>query len=535
MADGLVHLPYKTRLAMQTNASSHSAIDPKSVLDAPCTVVEPNPPQTHYPLAVAFSTFATRRWLAGLAVEHWLHRYPRLIVSDWDDDDDTGLIGMRWGVSYTFRGLAPVLCLADAMCGRFDWLLFCDDDTAVDSAALHALVHGRLTAANPSRPHFISFAPQPFPSRLEWTPSLHGCLGAQTRHDCRRPQCREPPDLRQPCVGEPVAFSDPRPNLGAMWAYGGLGMLLSRGAAAALHTGRLNETEGGNPWRRCQHRRIMQVMDVRAARLMRMRSEMEARAAADGEEKLVERALRGGAATGGLRGRMRGDGNPHTLRCLREMTCPWGQYQPCDRLPTPFNHSSTLASAMFRHATTSELTAAATAALEKLAVAAGPAPPPLPPCKSRGCKRSRAEKLLLRASAAERRSGFCAPYTTEANSKDCRLCGGTDVQVSCCLASLGIFLTDLSTLDWRIRPSGMGNAYWSPWAASLKGHRNHRTSPEQAAAALRTVTKCGLSAGPGWDLHVDKGAAPKCAEPDPKDARKHTFSAVFGDPQLATA
>ena len=230
LADGLQHLGYAARLSL-ANSVSGQPVAPELVYDAPCFVAEPVPPQNHYPLAVALSTFSGRRWMAALSVEHWVHRYPHLVVSDWDDDDATGLVGMRWGTGFTWRGLAPVLCLTDALCGRFDWVFFCDDDTAIDAVALDALVAGRLAAADVSAPQFLSFAPQPFPSRPDWSWSMHGCLGWRpnaSATNCRRASCRAPPDLARACVGAPQRLSSPRSNLHSMWPYGGLGFLLSR-------------------------------------------------------------------------------------------------------------------------------------------------------------------------------------------------------------------------------------------------------------------------------------------------------------------
>ena len=57
-------------------------------------------------------------------------------------------------------------------------------------------------------------------------------------------------------------------------------------------------------------------------------------------------------------------------------------------------------------------------------------------------------------------------------------------------------MTDPSQLDRRIRPSGNGNAYWSPWSASLKAHRKDNATFE---AALAQVGACGLSGGATWD------------------------------------
>ena len=209
LSDGLQHLGYAARVSL-ANSVSRQPVAPELVFDAPCFVAEPVPPQNHYPLAVALSTFSGRRWMAALSVEHWVHRFPHLVVSDWEDDDASGLVGMRWGTGFTWRGLAPVLCLTDALCGRFDWLLFCDDDTAIDVAAIDALVASRLAAADVSTPHFLSFAPQPFPSRRDWQWSMHGCLGwlpNASATNCRRTSCRAPPDLTRPCTGAPQLLS----------------------------------------------------------------------------------------------------------------------------------------------------------------------------------------------------------------------------------------------------------------------------------------------------------------------------------------
>lgn len=284
LSDGLQHLGYSTRLSLSNNVSRR-AIDPSLVFDASCFVTEPSPPQNHYPLAVALSTFAGRRWMAALSVHHWIHRFPRLVVSDWDDEDTSGLVGMRWGTGFTWRGIAPVLCLADALCGRFDWVLFCDDDTAIDVPALSALLAAQLAAADAALPHFLSFAPQPFPLRVDWQPTMRGCLNwlpnaSATTPPCRKHKCRAPPDLSRACTGAAEPLTSAKNNLHAMWPcaarhpypltaaaappsplcpfttststshhhllppsrYGGLGFLLSRGAAAALQ-------EGGAPAR----------------------------------------------------------------------------------------------------------------------------------------------------------------------------------------------------------------------------------------------------------------------------------------------
>jgi hypothetical protein len=55
-------------------------IDPALVTDAACTVTEPQPPQHHYPLLVALSTYSARRWMAELAARTWLRRVPYLVT-----------------------------------------------------------------------------------------------------------------------------------------------------------------------------------------------------------------------------------------------------------------------------------------------------------------------------------------------------------------------------------------------------------------------------------------------------------------------
>ena len=101
---------------------------------------------------------------------------------------------------------------------------------------------------------------------------------------------------------------------------------------------------------------------------------------------------------------MRAHANPRTFSCLRELTCPWGQYRECKTLPPPFNHT----------------------------------PSPEQPA-GRGSRAGGGGR-------AERR-GFCAQKHTRQLSADCRACGGPDVQLSCCLASLGVYMTDLSQVS----------------------------------------------------------------------------------------
>ena len=98
-----------------------------------CTVVEPEPRQEHCLLAVALS-MAQRRWMVELSLKGWLQAWPRLIVTNWEDEGAPADM-MRWGTGLTFRGLAPLLCLGDALCGRFEWvvfMLYIDDDTIID-------------------------------------------------------------------------------------------------------------------------------------------------------------------------------------------------------------------------------------------------------------------------------------------------------------------------------------------------------------------------------------------------------------------
>ena len=422
LSDGLQHLGYAARVSL-ANSVSRQPVAPELVYDAPCFVAEPVPPQNHYPLAVALSTFSGRRWMAALSVEHWVHRYPHLVVSDWEDDDATGLVGMRWGTGFTWRGLAPVLCLTDALCGRFDWVLFCDDDTAIDGAALDALVAGRLAAADVSAPHFLSFAPQPFPSRRDWQWSMHGCLSwlpNASATNCRRSSCRAQPDLTRACTGAAQLLSSPQSNLHSMWPYGGLGFLLSRGAAAALQEGTHSgageaEPAGGVPSASSFR------YDADGAHFtppMAGASERQRRAGATfGAAARRHRSCRtaapiavAAAERGAARGSMRAHANPRTFSCLRELTCPWGQYRECMTLPPPFNH---------------------TPSREQPAGRGGGA--------GRG---GRADG----GGRAERR-GFCAQKHTRQLSADCRACGGPDVQLSCCLASLGVYMTDLSQVS----------------------------------------------------------------------------------------
>ena len=380
-------------------------IEPALVWDAPCTVIEPSPPQTHYMLAFALSTMTSRIWMARAMVRHWLHRHPRLIVSQWHDDDsnsrnDDG-IGMRWGIGLTWRGIAPVMCLADALCGRFDWVLFCDDDTVVDVEAVSMLLSNSLAQSAPRQPYFFSFAPQPWPTRKDWRPSLLGCPGNVTRYGKHNHAKWDATAVRKPCTGPPVPFDSPKRNMGIMWPYGGVGFLLSKGAVDVLVHG------------------PEAVHSARPTSCLERPSSLDGRAA----------------------GSMRAHKHPHALRCLRELTCPWGAMRKCTHLPPPFNHTT--------------------------------------------------------QPRAEPRPGFCAQRENIRFNKDSRSCGGPDVQFASCLAAAGVFVTDLSPLDARIRPSGRGNSYWTRWTASVKQHRLNQTDLSET---VRVAAHCGLGSGPlSWD------------------------------------
>ena len=188
-------------------------IDAAQVLNAPCRVVEPMPARPHYMLAFVLSTMATRTWMARIMVAHWMHRYPRLVVSDWDDSD-AHTVGMRWGIALTWRGIAPIMCLADALCGRFDWVLFTDDDTMVDVDSVSTLLATTLAGSRPEWPFFYSFAPQPWPVRKDWKPSMHGCPGNVTRKGKHTFALWDAAITRRPCSGPPVPFTSPKRNMG---------------------------------------------------------------------------------------------------------------------------------------------------------------------------------------------------------------------------------------------------------------------------------------------------------------------------------
>ena len=454
--DGLMNAAALKQLT-QDSLSAADAVDPTSVWDARCSVVEPSPPRAHYLLAVAMATFKGRRWIAALHVKHWLHAYPRLVTSEWDDDDTTGLVGMRWGIGFTTgRVLPTLLCLTDALCGRFDWVIFLDDDTAVDTGAIESLLTSSiaalaasvaggdgtfahlnssaepgLTRIDPSQPHFLGFGPQPWPYRTkrrnEYRPTMRGCIGHAFNATERRGSAAARialPSLDSACTGEPVPMASPQRNLHVMWPYGGIGYLLSHAAARSL--GGHNSTDAAG----CDAPR-------RSRRGAHRQTPLQAASASFGS--------------------MRGDANADVATCLSQLTCPWGEARPCSLLPPPFNHSS-----------------------------------------------GRTALSELDAPPHERWPGFCPRKMHGRHGVDCRSCAGGDVQVACCLATRGIFMTDVSPLDVRIRPSGMGNVYWSPWGARLAGHRK---DPAQFEKALTAASVCGLGVGPQRFLTCGKPGA----------------------------
>jgi len=86
---------------------------------------------------------------------------------------------------------------------------------------------------------------------------------------------------------------------GIMWPYGGVGFLLSSGAADALVHGRAT-LDGVRP-HPCPQRRL--------------------------------------SVDGSTVGSIRAHEHPHALQCLRMLTCPWGASRRCTSLPPPFNHT----------------------------------------------------------------------------------------------------------------------------------------------------------------------------------------------------
>ena len=178
------------------------AASPAAIWDAPCSVHEPAARRPRYSVAVLVTTNRDRLWMVRLQRERWLHAFAHLIVSDWSDPNST-IVGMRWGVSHAHKALAGSLCLGNALRGRFDWMLVGDDDTTPDLAALQRLVGGELRWAAPSTPWFMSFVPQPWVRRTKNPRSYRGCVGNVTA-PCAWPPCREPADLTQPCLGEPI-------------------------------------------------------------------------------------------------------------------------------------------------------------------------------------------------------------------------------------------------------------------------------------------------------------------------------------------
>ena len=158
------------------------------------------------------------------------------------------------------------------------------------------------------------------------------------------------------------------------------------------------------------------------------------------------RGQRGVASFGRMQADSRSSGVAHA--CLRELTCPWGAEVACESLPPPFNGSA-------------------------------------------GDQIDRTGFTTF--------SGFCSRRTASAHkAQDCRVCSGTDVSISCCLASRGIFVTHINGIDSRIRPDRRGLYYWTPWAAHLGGMlmMEVRDNASYFEATMRKIIRCGLRRGP---------------------------------------
>jgi len=258
--------------------------------DAPCSVTEPTPRQLRYPIAILMTSTSERLWMVQLQRTAWLHVFPHLVVSDWSDTNAT-LVGMHWGSTTTHKALAGCMCLANAMSGRFSWMLVADDDTVPDLVALRRLVGTGLDFASPREPWLMAFVAQPWVRKTKFPNGPIGCVGNVTT-PCHFPPCRKAVDITRPCIGEPIAGNIEERgghNLNLLWPYGGAGFLLSAAAAAALH---------GHP--------------------SRQRSEPE-RA---GLGHSAEATATIGARSEGAR------------LCLRQFTCPWGSSMSCDELPS---------------------------------------------------------------------------------------------------------------------------------------------------------------------------------------------------------
>lgn len=230
-----------------------------------------------------------------------------------------------------------------------------------------------------------------------------------------------------------------------MWPYGGAGMLLSSAAVEALGGEPFTASSSLNSSPNTLLLSSALVGEVSTASAAARGAAAAARGGSVAATSptvsaamAVAAAARESAEPGRAIGQMGARHERGARFCLRQFTCPWGVATPCDAV------SPTLVA------------------------------------RAHG-NRSRSTGLCYRT--ALKSSGV--------GSDDCRMCGNTDVQLACCLATRGVFTTDLSALDGRQTP---GDAHWSPWAVHLKGYR---ANPEAFAKQLERVLKCGVASGPG--------------------------------------
>jgi hypothetical protein len=112
-----------------------------------------------YRYAFLVQTTESRLHLTRAQEGAFLSRYPHIVAvgdptlsgaAGTASSDD--LVSMRWGSNYGQKTLAGILCASRALHDRFDFLVILDDDTAVNTRALDAVLRADPVRFDPTKP-----------------------------------------------------------------------------------------------------------------------------------------------------------------------------------------------------------------------------------------------------------------------------------------------------------------------------------------------------------------------------------------------
>ena len=294
------------------------------VFGATCTVSEPSPPLPTYELVVLLSTSAGRhaharhvlaaaegalgRSSSSGSDDHEAMAPPHLVVSNWEDTDRTGLIGMRWGAAGAKRSLAGALCVGGALGTRAQWLLALDDDSTASAGELRLAVRVHLHAASHLQPWLFALSAEPSPPTAPpGSADVGGGRGCSLAAGAA---------AHEPCEGPPTRIDDGAVNMGLAWGPGGeatTALLLSARALHMLRHGPDNSPSSAATF----------SSEAAAAGVVPQTAD-RARA-----RRIPPLPLRSPAVSLKLLG-------GHGHGCVASLTCPWSP-KPCAELPKPWH------------------------------------------------------------------------------------------------------------------------------------------------------------------------------------------------------